>query len=78
MREPEYILESGTKIVTHAALDTTQGMLINPKHLTCRKGNQKGTIQGWVPGHGGDVYWVQHEGSNEVGAYCFTEFELDQ
>ena len=76
VQQPEYILKNGTKVVTHSRLDDTGGLLIKPKHLEVRKPNQKGTIAGVVGGHGGDVYWVQHDGNEEVGAYCFTEFEL--
>lgn len=76
MQSPEYILKSGTQVVTHETLDSTQGFIVKPRHLECRKGNQRGMIAGVVGGHGGDVYWVQHEGSEDVGAYCFTEFEL--
>jgi hypothetical protein len=28
-----------------------------------------------VGGHGGDVYWVHHEGSVLLAPYCYTEFE---
>lgn len=57
-------------------LDDTQGMLIKLRHLECRKEGITGTVKGFVPGHGGDVWWVQHDGSEEVGAYCFTEMEV--
>ena len=79
MKQPEFVLEEGVKVITHAhcseAVGTT-GMLVHQRHLKARRGNTKGTIQGWIPGHGGDVYWVAHE-DKTVGAYCFAEFELD-
>lgn len=56
-------------------LRSTRGMTINPRHLNVRKEGITGTIQGWVPGHGGDVWWVQHDNSQDVGAYCVTEME---
>ena len=56
-------------------LESIKGFLIKEKHLNCRRIGVTGTVDGWVPGHGGDVWWVKHEGNNEVGAYCFTEFE---
>jgi hypothetical protein len=79
MKQPEYILKDGTKVVTHEKLDTEQGMMISPKHLRARRESMPGIIAGVVPGHGGDVYWVQHELKAEgekTAAYCFTEFEL--
>lgn len=45
------------------------------QHLECRRPSAKGTIRGWVPGHGGDVWWVEHE-DGTVGAYCFDELEF--
>ncbi len=77
MREPEYILANGTKVVTHAELSTTSGFLINPVHLSARKPSAAGVIAGVVGGHGGDVYWVKHEDGGPVAAYCFTEFEIE-
>lgn len=76
MEEPKYVLNPGTRIVTHAVIGPTTGMLIKEHHLTCRKPNQKATIGGWVPGHGGDVYWAKHDQSEEIGAYGWWEFEL--
>lgn len=78
VQQPDYILKDGTKVITHEKLDDTRGLTIKAKHLEVRKPHQKGVICGVVGGHGGDVYWVQHEGSEEVGAYGFKEFELDQ
>lgn len=45
------------------------------KNLDCRKEGVTGVVIGHVPGHGGDVWWVKHDGTNDVGAYRFTEFE---
>jgi hypothetical protein len=56
-------------------LETTKGMMIAPKHLSVRQAGLTGVVKTWVPGHGGDVWFVQHDGSEEVGAYCFTEME---
>ena len=56
-------------------LGETTGMLIKPRHLECRKLEVTGTVKGYVPGHGGDVWWVQHDNSEDVGAYCFDEME---
>ena len=77
MRQPEYILEAGTRVRTHETMDDTRGMLIAPKHLKNRKPNAVGAICGIVGGHGGDVYWVAHVGDNEMAAYGWWEFELE-
>jgi hypothetical protein len=35
-------------------------------------------IRGVVPGHGGDLYYVQHEAHDlHCAVYCFTEFEVE-
>lgn len=76
MEEPQYILNKGTRVVTHAELESTEGMMISAKYLDARRCNATGMVRGPVPGHGGDVYWVVHY-DGFVSAYCFTEFELD-
>jgi hypothetical protein len=57
----------------------TTGMLINPKNLALRREGAVGVVRGYVPGHGGDVWWVEHRdnaGSEvEVSAYVFHEIE---
>lgn len=62
-----------------AKLESTVGMLINPAALLRRKAGQTGTVLDWVPGHGGDVWWVTHDaadaGDGLISAYCFTELE---
>lgn len=56
-------------------LRKTTGMIINEKHLTVRKRGITGTVLGRVPGHGGEVWFVKHDGSEDIGAYCFNELE---
>lgn len=75
MDSPTYILNRGTKVRTHAVLESTGGFLIKQQHLDCRVPNTEGEILGYVPGHGGDVYWVQHA-NGDVAAYGYPEFEL--
>ena len=55
-------------------LGETTGMLIAEKHLNCRRAGVTGTVQHYVPGHGGDVWFVAHD-DGTVGAYRFTELE---
>jgi hypothetical protein len=76
MKQPEYTLKNGTRIVTHDALEGTAGIFVNPVHLGARRHGSTGTIAGVVAGHGGDVYWVKHDGYDDLGVYSFTEFEL--
>ena len=51
-----------------------KGMMINAKHLQARRANAIGNVRGYVPGHGGDVWWVEHA-DGSVAAYCFNEME---
>jgi len=52
----------------------TTGLMIAPKNLEARGVDKIGVVTGYVPGHGGDVWWVRHD-DGSVGAYVFTEFE---
>ena len=59
-------------------LGKTDGILVVKHHLDCRKVGVTGTVAGYVGGHGGDVWWVEHDGDEQpkvVGAYCYNEFE---
>jgi hypothetical protein len=63
-------------------LESTTGMMISPKYLKVRREGAVGTVKGYVPGHGGDVWWVEHDKPSaeepqepEVAAYVYTEFE---
>ena len=75
MHCPTYILEKGFPVRTHAALESPVGMVVPPANLAARKAGAQGTIAGVVPGHGSDVYWVQHEAGEPLAPYCYTEFE---
>lgn len=54
--------------------DDITGMFVKKKYLDVRQVGIKGRITGYVPGHGGDIWWVEHD-NGDVGAYIFTEFE---
>lgn len=75
MNQPDYILKDGTKIRTHATLDSVGGMMVHHAHLAARTADADGEIAGVVGGHGGDVYWVRHGQDECLAAYCFNEFE---
>jgi hypothetical protein len=74
---PRYILEVGTVVRTHETLGDTRGFSVSPQNKAQRQANAVGVIGGYVPGHGGDVYWVHHGPDMPPGAYCFNEFEYD-
>ena len=63
----------GLKVKTNKRLGKTTGMFIAQKHLNARRPNKEGKVSGYVPGHGGDVWWVTHK-DGTVGAYMFDEF----
>ena len=51
-------------------------MLIKKEHLDVRTVGVKGTVIGYVPGHGGDIWWIKHD-DGLIGAYIFDEFEKE-
>jgi hypothetical protein len=77
VKEPTTVLEGYTRIRTHETLGSTAGFMVTDRHLSQRRPNAVGAISGFVPGHGGDVYYVTHEGSSAMAVYCFDEFELE-
>ncbi len=68
-------VESGLKIRTAAVLGGTDGMLVKPRYLTARKPGAEGEVHSFVPGHGGDVWFVDHGQGSVAAYYCFDEFE---
>jgi len=56
------------------SLGPTTGMLITAKYLEARQEGVTGIVGTYVAGHGGDVWWVQHDGG-VIGAYSFSEME---
>lgn len=65
-------------------MEMTQGMMVAPRHLNGRRLDALGIIINYIPGHGGDAYWVRHaegpssEDPSPVAAYCFDEFEFEE
>jgi hypothetical protein len=72
--ESSTLPEEGMLVKTKSKLGETTGFLIKEKNLKTRKPNTKGKYIGFVPGHGGDVWWIEHE-NGDVAAYCFDELE---
>ena len=56
------------------AIDQT-GLLVGRRHLDAMKVGVEGTVTGYVPGHGGDAWWVQHD-DGSVAAYWYPELEF--
>lgn len=57
-------------------LEDTKGMMIKREHIDVRTVGVKGTVVGYVPGHGGDIWWIKHD-DGKIGAYVFDEFEKE-
>jgi len=49
-----------------------RGFFVKEHHLDARKPNTIGFYNGFVPGAGGDVWWIKHE-DGTVGAYGYWE-----
>lgn len=64
----------GLKVEIHRLGETT-GFCIHSRHLCVRQVGVLGTVTGLVSGHGGDVWWVKHDGGDTIGAYVVTEFK---
>ncbi len=67
-------VKPGLRVITGKLGDTT-GMMIADKHVLVRQEGISGMVLDYVPGHGGDVWFVAHDNSPAVGAYVFNEFE---
>lgn len=61
----------GTLVFTRPSLVSCDSFFVHPKYIAARQ-EGLGILGGWVPGCGGDVWWVEHE-DGLVGAYMFTE-----
>lgn len=48
------------------------GFFVKDKYINCRRTDEVGTYRGWVPGAGGDVWWIEHM-DGTIGAYLFDE-----
>jgi hypothetical protein len=69
-------LRPGLRVRTATTLGDTTGMIIAPKILANRRPGASGTLRSYVPGHGGDVWFVEHAGG-DIAAYAYDEFEAD-
>jgi hypothetical protein len=70
-------VKPGIFIRTNSKVDepgSTEGFLIKQHHLLTRKSGELGQVQQYVPGHGGDVWFVMHT-DGTVAAYGFPEMD---
>ena len=65
------MIKVGMKVRT-TTTGGTRGIIVPQKNLKSRV-NGVGFVRGPVPGHGGDVLWVEDIETGEVGAYMFDE-----
>lgn len=79
----------GLKVSIKCEPSNTGGMLIADWLLKNRKETAVGTIWDYVPGHGGDVWYVVHEGTpiiddngtpswDKSGVSVYTVFEMEE
>lgn len=67
-------IREGMTVKTAATLGSTMGFLIHSRHINARRTDAVGKLRSWVPGHGGDVWWVEHA-DGQVAAYAYDEFD---
>ncbi len=66
-------VKPGMTIIT-GELGDTRGFLVRQDYLKNRRSGARGLVGTYVPGHGGDVWWVRHEDGTDA-VYMFTEME---
>jgi hypothetical protein len=67
--------EIGTELKTKSKIMSSKrctGFCVKREYIDARKPNENGTYAGYVPGNGGDVWWVKHE-DGSIGCYEYTE-----
>ncbi len=76
MKEPEYVLPFGLRVMSNEFFSDA-GLMVRRQYLDARKPHMPGFIIGFVGGHGGDVYWVQ-QNDGSVAVYAWTEIDYLQ
>ena len=70
----------GKRVVVTADAGTV-GYMVAERHLTARRIGAVGTVEGAVPGHGGDVVYIRQEDTppkaEPVAVYCHYVNELE-
>ncbi len=65
----------GLHVRTNSQLGSTLGFMVVENNMNARRPDATGILIGYIPGHGGDCWWLKH-GDETVAAYCFDEFEM--
>jgi len=66
-------IRTGLKVRV-AKLKSTTGLSIDQELINNRKMGVTGVLQKWVPGHGGDMWYVKHD-NGKMAVYAFDELE---
>ena len=66
-------VETGMRIVV-TDIKTTIGYNVAKAHIANRGLHARGTILGYIPGHGGEVFAVEHD-AGPIAVYHHSEFE---
>ncbi len=67
-------IRKGLTVKTADTLGTTKGFIMDPSYKAARRSGAVGQVVNYVPGHGGDVWYVQHNDDGEIAAYAYNEF----
>ncbi len=64
----------GLSVRVERRLGSMEGWYIKKRVLARRTGGVRGTVWGHVPGHGGEVWWVQHT-DGDMAPYAYDELK---
>jgi hypothetical protein len=64
----------GIRVKT-TTLGNTKGIFVRQHFIDARRAGVTGTVTGFVSGHGGDAWWVDHD-DKTIGVYCPSELDL--
>ena len=69
----ESFVKPGMRIVI-TDITTTVGFNVAKEHIANRVLHARGTVLGYISGHGGEVYAVEHD-VGTIAVYHYSEFE---
>ena len=69
----ESLVKVGMRIVV-TDIKTTTGYNVATEHIANRRLHARGTVLGYISGHGGEVYAVEHD-AGPIAVYHYREFE---
>ena len=74
-KERNILPEIGTLVVTSTKIlpeKECYGFFVKEQYIKARKPSTNGVYIGYVPGAGGDIWWIKHE-DETIGAYLVNE-----